>query len=92
MGTICLAAAIQINGAVSVHPGKLTGLDKELSKSLDLEVQNATSEAELSSSPVGPLGEASRCENPTRQFSDPAMGGLHAVFFRSHHLLRFFIS
>ena len=45
----------------STTAGKLTGLDKELSKSIDINLQNGTSEAELSSSPVGPLGQASRC-------------------------------
>ena len=49
------------HSACSASAGKLTGLDKELSKSLDIEVQSETCEAELSSSPVGPLGEASRC-------------------------------
>ena len=43
--------------------GKLTGLDKELSKSIDLDLQNGAPEAELSSSPVGPLAEANRCED-----------------------------
>ena len=44
--------------------GKLTGLDKELSKSLESDLQKATPEAELSISPVGPLAEASRCAAP----------------------------
>jgi hypothetical protein len=59
-GTAHTLISVQTD-ALSMLPGKLTGFDKELSKSLDLEVQSATSEAELSSSPVGPLGEASRC-------------------------------
>lgn len=40
--------------------GKLAGLDKKLSKSLDAEVQSGSSPLELSMSPVGPLSESSR--------------------------------
>lgn len=40
--------------------GKLTGLDKQLSKSLDMEVQTDAPVAELATSPVGPLSEPSR--------------------------------
>lgn len=40
--------------------GKLTGLDKKLSRSLDMEVQMGSSPVELSMSPVGPLSESSR--------------------------------
>lgn len=40
--------------------GKLAGLDKKLSKSLDQEVQTGSSPIELSKSPVGPLAESSR--------------------------------
>ena len=44
------------------HPaaGKLAGLDKKLSKSLDQDVQLGSSPLELSKSPVGPLAESSR--------------------------------
>jgi hypothetical protein len=38
-------------------PGKLAGLDKKLSRSLDAEVAVSCSPAELSRSPVGPLAE-----------------------------------
>lgn len=45
--------------------GKLAGLDKKLSRSLDQEVaqiaESGTSPLELSRSPVGPLTDASRC-------------------------------
>lgn len=47
-------------GHMVLSAGKLTGLDKQLSKSLDVEVQNDTSTAELATSPVGPLSEPSR--------------------------------
>lgn len=40
--------------------GKLAGLDKKLSKSLDESVQTGSSPLELSMSPVGPLSESSR--------------------------------
>lgn len=40
--------------------GKLAGLDKKLSKSLDQEVQTGSSPLELSRSPLGPLAESSR--------------------------------
>ncbi len=40
--------------------GKLAGLDKKLSRSLDQDVQLGSSPLELSKSPVGPLSEASR--------------------------------
>ena len=45
------------------HPpfsGKLAGLDKKLSRSLDAEVALGSSPLELSMSPVGPLAEPSR--------------------------------
>lgn len=43
--------------------GKLAGLDKKLSKSLDQEVQSTgTSPLQLSASPVGPLAESSRSD------------------------------
>ena len=38
--------------------GKLAGLDKKLSRSLDAEVATGCSPAELSKSPVGPLSDA----------------------------------
>jgi len=41
-------------------PGKLAGLDKKLSRSLDAEVALGSSPLELSMSPVGPLAEPSR--------------------------------
>ena len=41
--------------------GKLAGLDKKLSRSLDQEVQMGSSPLELSKSPVGPLAESARC-------------------------------
>jgi hypothetical protein len=41
--------------------GKLAGLDKKLSKSLDQEVQTGSSPQELSMSPVGPLSDSARC-------------------------------
>jgi hypothetical protein len=40
--------------------GKLAGLDKKLSRSLDAEVALGSSPLELSMSPVGPLAEPSR--------------------------------
>lgn len=40
--------------------GKLVGLDKKLSKSLDQEVMTGSSPLELSASPIGPLSEAQR--------------------------------
>lgn len=40
--------------------GKLVGLDKKLSKSLDHEVMTGSSPLELSASPIGPLSEAQR--------------------------------
>ena len=43
------------------RPGKLAGLDKKLSRSLDQEVQMGSSPLELSKSPVGPLAESARC-------------------------------
>jgi len=44
-----------------VVAGKLAGLDKKLSKSLDQEVQTSgTSPLQMSASPVGPLAESSR--------------------------------
>lgn len=46
----------------AAHPvGKLAGLDKKLSKSLDQEVQVGSSPQELSMSPVGPLSDSARC-------------------------------
>lgn len=44
--------------------GKLAGLDKKLSRSLDQEVQMGSSPLELSKSPVGPLAESARCGLP----------------------------
>lgn len=41
--------------------GKLAGLDKKLSRSLEEDVMEASSPLELSKSPVGPLTEATRC-------------------------------
>lgn len=46
-------------GNLEAYSCKLTGLDKKLSKSLDLEVQMGSSPLELSVSPVGPLSESS---------------------------------
>ena len=57
--------------------GKLTGLDKQLSKSLDVEVQNDTSTAELATSPVGTLSEPSRyasCEKSRKMHAVPECG------------------
>ena len=51
-------AGIHIVG--SPPAGKLAGLDKKLSKSLDTEVQMESSSLEMSRSPVGPLAESSR--------------------------------
>ena len=62
--------------------GKLTGLDKQLSKSLDVEVQNDTSAAELATSPVGPLSEPSRydsCEKSRYSMQYPNMVHAHAI-------------
>ena len=42
--------------------GKLAGLDKKLSRSLDAEVATGCSPAELSKSPVGPLSDAGERE------------------------------
>jgi hypothetical protein len=44
-----------------IPAGKLAGLDKKLSKSLDTEVQVGSSPQELSMSPVGPLSDSARC-------------------------------
>lgn len=41
--------------------GKLAGLDKKLSKSLDQDVQVGSSPLQMSASPVGPLADSSRC-------------------------------
>lgn len=42
--------------------GKLAGLDKKLSKSLDQEVQSTgSSPLAMAASPMGPLAESSRC-------------------------------
>ena len=49
---------------VRPNTGKLAGLDKKLSKSLDESVQTGSSPLELSMSPVGPLSESSRCRPP----------------------------
>ncbi len=43
-----------------LNVGKLAGLDKKLSRSLDQDVQLGSSPLELSKSPVGPLAESSR--------------------------------
>jgi hypothetical protein len=40
--------------------GKLAGLDKKLSRSLEQDVQEGGSPIELSMSPVGPLTDSSR--------------------------------
>ena len=40
--------------------GKLAGLDKKLSRSLEADVQEASSPMELGKSPLGPLSESSR--------------------------------
>jgi Maf1 regulator len=65
---------------VRAYAGKLTGLDKELSKTLDNDLQNGTLEADLSSSPVGPLGEASRCSAIVSMLQDAiATEYLHAA-------------
>ena len=42
------------------HAGKLAGLDKKLSRSLEADVQEASSPMELGKSPLGPLSESSR--------------------------------
>ena len=44
----------------SLSSGKLAGLDKKLSRSLDAEVALGSSPLELSMSPLGPLAEPSR--------------------------------
>lgn len=41
--------------------GKLAGLDKKLSRSLEEEVMESSSPSELSKSPVGPLVDSNRC-------------------------------
>jgi hypothetical protein len=41
--------------------GKLAGLDKKLSKSLETEVQSGSSPQQMSASPIGPLTDSSRC-------------------------------
>ena len=52
------------NFAISLDAGKLAGLDKKLSRSLDQDVHLGSSPLELSKSPVGPLAESSRCPSP----------------------------
>lgn len=56
----------QRHGAQSAPPapraaGKLAGLDKKLSQSLEAEVASESSPLELSMSPVGPLSDSARC-------------------------------
>ena len=51
---------IQQSWLIYPAAGKLAGLDKKLSKSLDQDVQLGSSPLELSKSPVGPLAESSR--------------------------------
>ena len=46
------------NCTLNIFSGKLAGLDKKLSRSLDAEVATGCSPAELSKSPVGPLSDA----------------------------------
>lgn len=41
-----------------LHAGKLAGLDKKMSKSLDAELEAGSSPLELSASPLGPLAES----------------------------------
>lgn len=48
-----------VYGALEAYSCKLAGLDKKLSRSLDVEVQSGSSPLELSLSPVGPLSESS---------------------------------
>lgn len=61
--------------------GKLAGLDKKLSKSLDEEVQAGSSPQELSMSPVGPLSDSARCVRappPRARKGGEAWGDLEA--------------
>lgn len=48
---------IIVKGELEAYSCKLAGLDKKLSRSLEEEVAAASSPAELSMSPVGPLQE-----------------------------------
>ena len=68
---MCVWLAKQLVGAVGgaqtnaapccCAAGKLAGLDKKLSRSLEEEVMESSSPLELSKSPVGPLHESNRC-------------------------------
>ncbi|MEW5301393.1 MAG: hypothetical protein WDW36_004254 [Sanguina aurantia] len=48
-----------VYGDLEAYSCKLAGLDKKLSKSLDVEVQAGSSPLELSASPLGPLADSS---------------------------------
>lgn len=58
---LCCAATDDDSIVTVLYAGKLAGLDKKLSQSLDAEVQSGSSPLDLSKSPVGPLLESSRC-------------------------------
>ena len=54
------APALVLQRQLHLDAGKLAGLDKKLSRSLDEDVRVSSSPLEYSKSPVGPLSEASR--------------------------------
>ena len=47
--------------ALAPSAGKLAGLDKKLSRSLEADVAEGSSPRDMGKSPMGPLSEASRC-------------------------------
>ncbi len=61
--------------------GKLAGLDKKLSKSLEQDVQIGSSPQQLSASPVGPLSDSNRYapETTASQHRSHAPTGLQAI-------------
>lgn len=53
--------------------GKLAGLDKKLSRSLEADVAEGSSPQDMGKSPMGPLSEASRCAAHKCTASSPAV-------------------
>jgi hypothetical protein len=57
----------------SPSAGKLAGLDKKLSRSLEADVAEGSSPQDMGKSPMGPLSEASRCAAHKCTASSPAV-------------------